>query len=61
MNNAGQKHGSAKLTDADVLEIRRLWSLPKEVRPKQMALAIDYNITIRSVQKILKRELWKHV
>ena len=61
MNNKGQRHGSVKLTNEDVLEIRRLWTLPKEDRPKQMALAIDYNITIRNVQKIIKREIWKHI
>lgn len=56
-----QKHRSSKLDDAKVLEIRRLWDLPKEERPKQMAIAIDFNITIRNVQKIIKRETWQYI
>ena len=50
----GKSHGSAKLTEADVLAIRA------DNRP-QRAIAPDYGISHRLISDIKNRKIWAHV
>jgi len=52
----GENHPLAKLTNNDVLEIRRIaYSIPSVV------VAKHYNISTASICNILKRRSWKHI
>jgi hypothetical protein len=57
-NNSGEKHGLAKLTDADAKAIHRDYEAG-EVSHK--ALAAKYGISRRVVSRILRGESWSHV
>lgn len=50
----GSAHGGAKVTDADVLEMRRSTDRVK-------TLAARYGLTPRTVRSILQRVTWKHI
>jgi hypothetical protein len=52
----GMKHSLAKLTDAQVIEMRRL----AHIMTRQ-ALADRYGVGLRHVFKILRKELWPHI
>lgn len=51
----GEKHGMAKLTEKEVLEIREH---PKE---KIQILADRYNVSTHTIEAIRYRRLWKHI
>lgn len=53
----GETHGSAKLTTAKVLEMRRLYATG--MRP--LDLSRMFGVTDATVSKITKRRTWKHV
>lgn len=53
----GEDHGSAKLTAAEVLEIRRL----AEAGTVHRAIAETYGITISHVRAIKRRQTWAHL
>jgi hypothetical protein len=55
---AGERHGRAKLTDADVLEIRTRVAAKAET---QTAIAKRMGICLSLVQKIVRRKNWKHL
>jgi HNH endonuclease len=50
----GEKHGSAKLTEKEVLEIR-------ESTEKLKFLSNKYNVHINTISKIRLGKLWKHL
>lgn len=52
---AGNENGNAKLTDDEVLAIRRAEGIP------QHKLAKRYGVTQALVSKIRRREMWKHL
>ena len=52
----GEKHSMAKLTDVDVINIRR--SYPEI---KQIQLANEYGITQGQISAIIRRASWKHI
>ena len=54
----GEQHREAKLTDAAVLEIRRLY---KEEGIKQEWLAKKYGIAQGLVSKIVNGHVWQHL
>lgn len=54
--SAGVKNGRVKLTEKDVIEIRRLSSTMSGY-----AIAKKYGIYQTTVSKILTRKLWKHI
>lgn len=54
----GEKNGSAKLTEADVREIRKLYGGGHFY---QYELAKMYGVTQRIICMVTRRELWKHV
>lgn len=53
----GSKHHNAKITDIDVMDIRKLYS--EGIGPT--AISKKYPITRNVVKDIIKRRTWKHV
>lgn len=56
--NRGEKHNHAKLKDADVLEIRKLFSSKTLT---VTAIANRYSITMGCVWLITRRKTWRHI
>jgi hypothetical protein len=56
--NYGEKHGNAKIKEADVIEIFRLYNI---VGWLQQRIADHFGINVSTVSGILRRKLWKHV
>lgn len=54
----GEAHGRAKLTNGIVLEIRNRYAIEPI---GTLALAKQYRLNKKTVQQIVKRQLWKHV
>lgn len=54
----GTKHGKAKLTEEQVLEIRKKYT---GKRGEQSQLARDYGVTQKSIWDIVNRNQWKHI
>lgn len=54
----GADHGCAKLTEAKVIAIRAAY-IPF-VKTQKM-LARDYGVSVRLIDRILRRDLWKHI
>lgn len=54
----GEKHGCAKLTDRQVLEMRRLYDLHLY---NGTQLAMMFNISIATSCDIVKRRTWRHL
>lgn len=57
----GTRNARAKLTDEQVLEIRRLRSLSKPERPKQQDVAEQFGIARSLVSMIESRKIWTHL
>jgi len=53
----GEKHGNAKVTSSDVLEIRRRWANGE----RQVDLAAEFNIGQGRISAIVRRATWKKV
>lgn len=56
----GTKHHSNKLSEHDVLTIRRRY-VPRDKQNSLHAIARDYGLSAKTVQQIVRREIWKHV
>lgn len=54
VNYKGEEHGSAKLTDADVLAIRAS-------KEKQRDTAAKYGVTQAAISSIVRRKVWQHI
>ena len=54
----GEKHGNAKITEAIVIEIFRLYNVEKWT---QQRIADHFEINQSTVGKVLRRKQWKHV
>lgn len=54
----GEHNGVAKLSEADILEIRRLWATGDYM---QKELAVLYGVTQSNISHIVTRKLWKHI
>lgn len=54
----GSQNGAAKLTESQVEEIRRIYSLKKT---KQADLAERYGVSQRTISLIVRKEKWRHV
>jgi hypothetical protein len=54
----GVSHGSAKLTEDQVREIRRLYATGVFT---QQELALRFGVDQRTVSEIIRRKIWKHV
>lgn len=57
-DNGGERHGLAKLTAAQVVEIRARWAAGGET---QLAIAADYPVDNTQISRIVKRETWRCV
>ena len=55
----GEKNGQAKLTDAQVLEIRREYAPPNKTT--QQKLAEKYGVAQTIICHIINRKRWKHI
>jgi len=53
----GETHGRRKLTDAEVIEIRRR----RDAGEKGAVIARDFGVTNGLVCQIFKRKIWKHL
>ena len=54
----GQTHPSAKLTDEQVLNIRKLWRMGhRNIR----VIATNHKISSANVVKIVKNKTWQHL
>lgn len=53
----GSKHHGAKLTEADIPEIRRRW----DEGESRVAIARDFGVTPQSIRGIGIRKTWRHV
>jgi len=53
----GESHGSAKLTEEKVVEIRRRHSEGEAVK----ALAAEFGVNPSTVSNIVARRIWKHI
>lgn len=53
----GERHGIAKLTEAEVLEIRRR----RDLGEMQQALADSFGVSRRTIGFIVNRETWVHI
>jgi len=51
----GSNHGSAKLTEQDVLEIRAIRGMT------QQAIAERYGVSHQNINNIIHRKLWTHI
>jgi hypothetical protein len=54
----GEKVGNAKLTESQVIKIRRLYVPHKYTLSK---LSKIFNVQISTVHDIIKRKIWKHI
>jgi hypothetical protein len=54
----GSKNYQAKLTEADVLDIRALYATGKESATK---IAKDYGVHVGTIYPLIHRKTWKHV
>lgn len=54
----GSTNGQSKLTETDVLEIRKLYS---QNNYSQTDLAIKYNLNSSTISNIVNRKRWKHI
>lgn len=55
-NNAkGSKHGHAKLSESQVLEMRSMSGI------KSTELAVKYGISVGVVNRILAKTIWRHI
>jgi hypothetical protein len=57
-NHKGEKHPSCKLTENDVIEIRKLYS---EKRFTQKQLAEKFNVCFQNISLIVLRKKWNHI
>lgn len=58
INKKGENHHSAKLTEKDVIEIRKKY-IPKIYTQKM--LADEYGVSISEIKCIIHRQTWKHI
>lgn len=56
----GTKHHSNKLTEDQVLEIRRR-HVPRDPEHGLNAMARELSVSVKTVQAIVLRETWKHI
>jgi len=54
-HNQGEKSGTSKLTELQVVEIREKSHL------KQHQLALEYKVTPQTINMIINRKIWKHI
>jgi len=57
----GESHHKAKLTNKDVLEIRRLYNLPSPERPSQRTLGKKFWVGKSQISSIIRHQAWTHL
>lgn len=56
-DNTGEKHGNAKLSEEDVLEMRNLHARGV----KQRAIAEQFGLSYQQTSRIINRKQWTHI
>lgn len=56
MNNSGSNHGNSKLSDDDIIEIRRL-----SRKMSQKEIANIFKTSQSNVSRIIRNEMWSHI
>lgn len=56
-NNAGEKHGLARLTDSDVINIRDRYARGE----RQRTIAEDLGVCLGSIRRIVTGRSWRHL
>lgn len=59
INSIGQLNHQSKLTEEQVLEIRRLYILPNHLSQRQLGKI--YNVSKNAIKLIIDRKKWKHL
>lgn len=57
----GEDHPDAKLTEANVLEIRRRYANRNEVKVTQQQLADEHDVNQTLISAIVRRTIWTHI
>lgn len=57
----GEQNGSAKLTEADVREIRARYGYYGKAGQSQPALAIKYGVRQSAISAVIRRKTWAHI
>ena len=57
--NKGEKHPNHKLNQFQVLRMRLIWDIDKNITKTKIASM--FNTTLQNVSLILKRTNWKHI
>ena len=57
MNRQGENNGRAKLTNSDVMTIR----LMSDAGMSKKELSTIYDVHYRTIYRIIKRRLWRHL
>lgn len=57
-NTTGENHYAAKITERDVIEIRRL---ARDTELSQREIGLQYGLTQQTVSQIVRRQIWTHV
>lgn len=60
-NTIGENHGRAKLTEHQVIEIKKLYSQRKYNKTNQYKLAKMFGITQPQISSIINNKVWKHI
>lgn len=56
-HSIGERNGWAKLTEDEVLELRRRYGNGE----RQRALAVEFGVTVMTVNRAIRGESWRHV
>jgi hypothetical protein len=56
----GEKHGACKLTEAQVIEIRRR-HVPRHPQHGLNAMAREFGVSVQTIRPIVLRKTWKHI
>lgn len=57
-SNRGERSGSAKLTEADVIAIRTRYGSSK---CPQRLLADEYGVGVATINQVIRRQTWSHI
>lgn len=57
----GEKNGRSKLTENDVLEIRKAWANKQVNRETTYTLGDKYEVSRTLIYQIVHRKIWRHI
>lgn len=57
----GSRHHSSKLTEQDIIEIRKRWDTTPRINGLNKILSKEYNVSPTTISEIVNRKLWTHI